>query len=313
MNAIVTRSFSTEALSWAKEAFDYIKPAAVRTFAPISCAISILSCIKHLSPSLLYDDEAGADLENIIVDRKEDLIDIQSLVLSKSFTFTGRFKERVSLLEKVAESLEKSFLFNYQTVQEFNEKLGLNAKLCYSVEYFGEPVEAVGGTKSWAAPLIAIHIPHFLVDSNKTLKILKQIFTQAKDDFNKEEKKFVLAHEFMHIQHNDPLLLSGLQFTASMLNVMAWTSAGSSNWLSYFAEGALKAFGVELMAEVAISFYARYLENRADQKAMDLCQTNQGALAFLTRNLAFETHGHRHPHPKERLEKAKAWQPQKAA
>ncbi len=310
MTPINISSLSNQALKWVHEAYEYVKPAAVHTFAPVSCALSLLSSLEHLYPALIYDDEEEDSPSSLIVKTKADLEEVKKLYLSKAFVFDSSVEEQGPFLSAISDVVDHSLLFNYNTIDDLNHSFDMETQLCYSIDDMPAPFLAVGGKRSFSSPLVIVTLPHFQVSSNEVKQIIEQAFMNAKENFNPDEKKFVLAHEFVHIKHGDGIVLSSLRVATSFLNLLAWYSTDYPSWISYLAFGALKAFSVELISEITISLYSRHIENRADKEAMDHLGTNKGALAFFNKISLLPTQGRSHPATQTRILNAKAWTPQ---
>ena len=92
-------------------------------------------------------------------------------------------------------------------------------------------------------------------------------------------KEFVLAHELTHIAKGHSLITTAAVVAMTALNIFLWVQGiAASAYLSTY----LTAVVVYISTRLLYNALARSHERQADAIAMDVLQTNKGAIAYYT-------------------------------
>jgi Zn-dependent protease with chaperone function len=163
---------------------------------------------------------------------------------------------------KEKEQISEKLFYISNKVQEYAKKMNLGQIDLY---YNDVKENSTGMAQSYATAYLGI--------SKSSIDITRKIF-----EYSSEEINFIIAHELMHIKHNDPLKTLGFLFSSSILYFLFLRSFP----LLYSIPLIMLTNGV---ASLFFRLLSRKQEKQADEGALDLLQTNTGMIKWIERDL----------------------------
>lgn len=217
------------------------------------------------------------------------------------------------LKERIRNRFLQDLKLSQQIIKELNEQYGTKVELCVCLKKGPN----LGAVRFAAAGVgkesIILYSPiRRIIDEVPEAKDLQEVEKEDLQFWNTitPRRRHVLAHEFSHIRHHDPLSKAAIRVVACVAAIVMWLPAMS---LSYGIVSTFYTFSRCFIVQSSFSllriFWSRAMEMRADKESMDCLGSNDGAVALLS-ILEKMGGGERdidHPSPSIRLEAAKKW------
>lgn len=303
-------SISSQLMSFARHSWHIASESAIQAILPIPILQSIVGIIDNVHPSLLLDAEpfplTNEGLKEVtdkflkynVVDENEKSI-IESL--------DGAQKKRIRAL------VEKLFNEYSQTCNKLNLLVQFPVVPYISFDSRYALGAAVGNQwiQVFSSPVIIFSpYPSIIINSQKTSSQSTDPITDTCVYLENQasERAFITAHLFARIMCGDNLASTILLIAKICLNALIWIEGLCSSSLSLkrilFIYS--RVFLFEIISFIFHSFILRARTKRTDLMAMDILQTNEGALSLFGR-LKNQPIVWEQPSAKERLAYAKNW------
>lgn len=284
---------------------------ALALSVPIVSALSILEGLGYLFPSVDHQDPHYFQVTR---DRKEQLADFFVNRMLRIHGVEGKeeLEKRVqAAFKKVAMDFLESSL---KVFEKFNVQHATSVefyvKVCREEEPIHWPPYRAMGDKS-SHPIILLDVPCLEVnipeESNE-----KEIEEIAGSILGPEIEEFLIAQEFSHIVHRDPLARAAFKIASGVAGLLPWIAAWSSSISlgGYFVCALSGSFLIHAISEIFFSALTRSQERRAEREALELVGTNRGAVEFFSRFEKFPQFNYfYYPTIQERLQVARDWKP----
>lgn len=287
--------------------FDVLK-SAIKECLPIS-SIGILGRFYEvLCPETYYDDSDERKPDSLIVSQ-QNVDQVVKTLLQQRILLQPDNPNKINIQNALSSRLSQDL----RLIEELNTRLGLQMKLAFNTSIEPTiskcPISAKGGACSFDSPLIYIDLPN-INEFQIQPEIMKTITSKILAPYPQKRMEFTLAHESVHILHNDQLSELIIKTISASLTMLVWTIPlfQPISWASYIGSAFLKSLSVQIVSNLAYRIFSQYVEARADKEAMHVLNTNEGALQAFNnfKDIAAEN-DYLHPLLQKRIFAAQNW------
>lgn len=294
---------------------DLFSEACSYAFLPITMFSVCYNAIECFATSWIYKDDIqdkdGCTFQ--VVPQHFDAL--AELWAQRKVTFleaapdaSATAKIKTGLKDIFRESLAKQ----YAIIQSLSQKTGIQADFYLEIEANSKnignryaPYQAIGSRLGENTPIILftpsqLNISSVLSPAESADSFIDRMKQAARS--LEPAKEFLIAHEFSHLAHEDPLKFWQVKAISDVSTVAVWAIGfyASSGWISYLLGSYLVSTAIQAVGAIAQRALAKKQEARADVEAVKMLGSKKGAVEFLERIPKTSLDPY-YPTPQERL------------